>query len=148
MSKKRERAKKNAFEADDLEVDAVAQAEANQELLEACRVVSLARAKAALKKGAVPSQDKNTRRTGLAVVCACEDEELWPAAEDIVKLLLTRGFFSSVVDDEGLNALHIACMCSSRAVVKLLLDADAVLVDAVVNTTDLLVYTNVFLSQI
>ncbi len=124
MSKKRERK-----DDDDLALDPEEQQNLNVELLDACERVSLADVRAALKKCAfITAATTGTVRTGLALACACVTDEAWPAAEAVVKLLLSRGAAIRSVDVHGMNALHTACFRSSRAVVKLLLDADPALV--------------------
>ncbi len=127
MSKKRERQKEDD---DFVPLDPEEQARVNQELLDACEEVSFDGVKAALRKGAfVNALFSESLQTGLHLVCSCEDEEWWPAAAEVVKLLLSPGFSPTTHDMDGQNSVHLACRYSSSAVVKLLLDAFPCLVN-------------------
>jgi ankyrin repeat protein len=92
----------------------------NEALLSACWEGSVAQVRKALRRGAHVNAENQDAQTGLVLACVRDD---WDVALPLVKLLLSRGFSVRALDDFGENALHTACLCSSAAVVRLLLAA-------------------------
>jgi ankyrin repeat protein len=82
---------------------------------------SLADVRAALSRGASVNCVGSDRYSPLML--ACERRRDWSVAEAIVNELLLAGAVVDICSESMLMAIHLAAMYSSRAMVKLLLDA-------------------------
>jgi hypothetical protein len=93
----------------------------DEQLLGACKGGSLEAVRAALSSGANSSCVDEDLCSPL--IWACNREDDWAVAEDIVRELLSCGAAVNTCDDEGCIAILYAAWFSSSAVVTLLLEA-------------------------
>lgn len=122
MSNREEDKKKRQREED----DEVCQEDLDDDLLAACKSGSLDDVERALGSGGSINATNAKGKTGLLLACERDD---WEEAENIVKFLLAKRFAPGLGDNDGQNSVHVAAVCSSAQVVKMLLDKCPTLVD-------------------
>ncbi len=122
-SKKRDREDEDEDD-DEEEIDEAKQKELDDAFLDACLKGSLKDVKRTLKAGAFVNAQNDDGDSALNLACLREQEDGREGTLEIVKFLLSKRCSPALVDNGGMNAVHVAAWHESAEVMKLLLSKE------------------------